>query len=78
MELEPEVKVPGLECNRSLLEGVPFVNHMVIEEPGYEIFFIDVFGDQAFQRWDDIHKFGVDSHGPRCKEIDNVDEVSTI
>ncbi|GKE55764.1 hypothetical protein Tco_1494949, partial [Tanacetum coccineum] len=41
--------------------GVPFVNHMVIKEPGYEIFFIDVFGDQAFQRWDDIHKFGVDS-----------------
>ncbi|GKE13906.1 hypothetical protein Tco_1421483, partial [Tanacetum coccineum] len=29
MELEPEVKVPGLECNRSLPEGVPFVNHMV-------------------------------------------------
>ncbi|GJT43597.1 hypothetical protein Tco_0952312 [Tanacetum coccineum] len=29
MELEPEVKVPGLECNRSLPEGVPFVNNMV-------------------------------------------------
>ncbi|GJW04727.1 reverse transcriptase domain-containing protein [Tanacetum coccineum] len=25
MELEPEIKVPGLECNRSLPEGVPFV-----------------------------------------------------
>ncbi|GJR32151.1 hypothetical protein Tco_1108383 [Tanacetum coccineum] len=26
-ELEPEVRVPGLECNRSLLEGVQFVNN---------------------------------------------------
>ncbi|GKD73443.1 hypothetical protein Tco_1331725 [Tanacetum coccineum] len=33
MELEPEIKVPGLECNRSLPEGVPFMNNMVIEEP---------------------------------------------
>ncbi|GJT80230.1 hypothetical protein Tco_1054572 [Tanacetum coccineum] len=28
IELEPEVKVPGLECNRSFPEGVPFVNNM--------------------------------------------------
>ncbi|GJU91791.1 hypothetical protein Tco_1304214 [Tanacetum coccineum] len=34
MELEPEVKVPGLDYDRSLFEGVPFVNNMVIEEPG--------------------------------------------
>ncbi|GJT32176.1 hypothetical protein Tco_0922595 [Tanacetum coccineum] len=61
MELEPEIKVPGLECNRSLPDGVPFVNNMVIKEPEYGIFFTDVFGDQAFQRWDDIHKVGVDS-----------------
>nr|GEZ15687.1 retrovirus-related Pol polyprotein from transposon TNT 1-94 [Tanacetum cinerariifolium] len=54
MELEPEVKVPGLKCNRSLPEGVPFTNNMVIEEPEYETFFTDVFGDQAFQRWNDI------------------------
>ncbi|GKC59789.1 hypothetical protein Tco_1087387, partial [Tanacetum coccineum] len=61
MELEPEIKVPGLECNRILPEGVPFVKNMVIEEPEYEIFFPDVFGDQAFQRWNDIHKVVVDS-----------------
>ncbi|GJV48232.1 hypothetical protein Tco_1438444 [Tanacetum coccineum] len=61
MELEPEVKVPGLECDRSLPEGVPFANNMVIEEPEYVIFFTDVFGDQEFQRWNDIHKVGVDS-----------------
>ncbi|GJR27213.1 hypothetical protein Tco_1103445 [Tanacetum coccineum] len=48
----------------SLIEGVPFVNNMVIKElnkPEYGIFFTDVFGDQAFQRWNDIHKVGVDS-----------------
>nr|GEX22218.1 hypothetical protein [Tanacetum cinerariifolium] len=50
MELELNVKVPGLECNMSLLEGIPFVNNMVIEKPEYGIFFTDVFGDQAFQR----------------------------
>nr|GFB54264.1 hypothetical protein [Tanacetum cinerariifolium] len=32
MELEPEIKVPRLECNRSLPEGVPFVNNMVIRK----------------------------------------------
>ncbi|GJT65153.1 retrovirus-related pol polyprotein from transposon TNT 1-94 [Tanacetum coccineum] len=42
MELELKVKVPRLECNRSLPEGVPFVNNMVIEEPEYGIFFTDV------------------------------------
>ncbi|GJR38587.1 hypothetical protein Tco_1214271 [Tanacetum coccineum] len=61
MELEPEIKVPGFECNRSLPEGVPFINNMVIKELEYVIFFTDVFGDQAFQRWNDIHKVGVDS-----------------
>ncbi|GJZ56514.1 hypothetical protein Tco_0611707 [Tanacetum coccineum] len=61
MELKPEVKVLGLECNKSLPEGVPFVNNMVIQEPAYGIFITDVFGDQAFQRWDDIHKVGMDS-----------------
>ncbi|GJR93937.1 hypothetical protein Tco_0266111 [Tanacetum coccineum] len=61
MELEPEIKVHGLECNRSLPEGVLFVNYMVIQELVYEIFFTDVFGDQAFQRWNDIHKVREDS-----------------
>nr|GEX88228.1 hypothetical protein [Tanacetum cinerariifolium] len=51
----------GLECNRSLLEGVPFVHNMVIEEPEYRIFFTYVFGDQAFQRWYDIRKVRIDS-----------------
>ncbi|GJZ06860.1 hypothetical protein Tco_0540653 [Tanacetum coccineum] len=36
MELEPETKTPGLECNQTLLENVSFVNNMVIEEPEME------------------------------------------
>ncbi|GJY55313.1 hypothetical protein Tco_0454428 [Tanacetum coccineum] len=47
-ELELEIRIPSLECNRSLLEGVPFVNNMVIEQPKYGMFFIDVFGEDAF------------------------------
>ncbi|GKE91884.1 hypothetical protein Tco_1572979 [Tanacetum coccineum] len=61
IELEPKIKVHGLECNRGLPEGAPFVRNMVIEEPEYEIFFTDVFGDQSFQRWNDTHKVRVDS-----------------
>ncbi|GJT65151.1 hypothetical protein Tco_1016631 [Tanacetum coccineum] len=56
MELEPEIKIPGLECNRTLPKHVLFVNNMVIEEPEHGIFFTDEFGDQAFQRWSDIDK----------------------
>ncbi|GJT53060.1 hypothetical protein Tco_0988114 [Tanacetum coccineum] len=61
MELEPEIKVPGMEYNHSLPEGVPFVNNMVIEEPEYRIFFIDVFSNQAFQIMSDVNKVRVDS-----------------
>ncbi|GJR03390.1 hypothetical protein Tco_0526374 [Tanacetum coccineum] len=50
MKLEPETRIPGLECNQALPENVLFINNMVIEEPEYVIFFTDEFGDQAFQR----------------------------
>ncbi|GJV94041.1 hypothetical protein Tco_1541854 [Tanacetum coccineum] len=60
-ELEPEVHIPGIECNRSLPEGVQFVNNKVIEHPENMIFFIDVFGDEAFQRISDINKVDVDT-----------------
>ncbi|GJU22101.1 hypothetical protein Tco_1155443 [Tanacetum coccineum] len=43
-ELEPKIKVPGLECNISLPEGVLFVNNLVVEEHEYRIFFTDMFG----------------------------------
>ncbi|GKA02515.1 hypothetical protein Tco_0675180 [Tanacetum coccineum] len=61
MKLEPEIRVPGLECNRSLPKDVPFVNNIVIEEPEYSMFFIDVFGDEAFQRLSDINKVRVNA-----------------
>ncbi|GJX73607.1 hypothetical protein Tco_0312202 [Tanacetum coccineum] len=61
MEFEPEIKIPGLECNRALPENVLFVNNMVIEEPEHGIFFTDDFGDQAFQRWSDINKVGIEA-----------------
>ncbi|GJU31560.1 hypothetical protein Tco_1175149 [Tanacetum coccineum] len=61
MELEPETRIPGLECNRALPKNVLFVNNMVIEEPEYGIFFTDEFGDQAFQRWSDIDKVGMEA-----------------
>ncbi|GJW45045.1 hypothetical protein Tco_0073844 [Tanacetum coccineum] len=61
MELEPKIKIPGLECNRSLPENVLFVNNMVIEEPECGIFFTDEFGDQVFQRWSDIDKVGMEA-----------------
>ncbi|GKC55004.1 hypothetical protein Tco_1077749, partial [Tanacetum coccineum] len=60
-ELEHEVRIPRLECNRSLPEGVSFVNNLVIEQPENGTFFIDVFGDEAFQRMSDIQKVDVDS-----------------
>ncbi|GJT67765.1 hypothetical protein Tco_1019245 [Tanacetum coccineum] len=61
MELEPKTKIPGLECNQTLPENVLFVNNMVIEEPEYGIFFTDEFRDQAFQRWSDIDKVGMEA-----------------
>ncbi|GJT79335.1 hypothetical protein Tco_1053677 [Tanacetum coccineum] len=60
MELEPEIRIPRLECIRALPENVPFINNMVIEEPEYGIFFTDEFGDQAVQRWSDINKVGIE------------------
>ncbi|GJV89082.1 hypothetical protein Tco_1533020 [Tanacetum coccineum] len=61
MELEPETRIPRLECNRALPENVPFINNMVIEELEYGIFFTDEFRDQAFQRWSDIDKVGMEA-----------------
>ncbi|GJV15498.1 3-oxoacyl-[acyl-carrier-protein] synthase II, chloroplastic-like protein [Tanacetum coccineum] len=61
MELELETKIPGLECNQALSKNVSFVNNMVIKEREYGIFFTDVFGDQAFQRWSDIDRVGMEA-----------------
>ena len=61
IEAEPEIKVLGLECNRSLPDGISFVNYTVIKEPEYGIFFIGEFGNEAFQRWSDIELAGIDA-----------------
>ncbi|GJT42452.1 hypothetical protein Tco_0951167 [Tanacetum coccineum] len=61
MKVEPKMRILALECNMSLPEGVPIVNNMVIEEPEYGIFFIDVFGDECFQKWSDINKVRVET-----------------
>nr|GFA95535.1 hypothetical protein [Tanacetum cinerariifolium] len=61
MKLEPETRILGLECNRALFENVSLVNNMVIEVPMYGIFFTDEFADQAFQRWSDIDKVGMEA-----------------
>ncbi|GJX34021.1 hypothetical protein Tco_0245578 [Tanacetum coccineum] len=61
MEFEPAIHIPALECNESLPKNVLFVNNMVIEEPEYGMFFIDVFGDEAFQRMNDIHKVDIET-----------------
>ncbi|GKA58095.1 hypothetical protein Tco_0757283 [Tanacetum coccineum] len=44
-ELKPEIRILGLEFYRSIPKDVPFFNNMVIEEPEYGMFFIDVFGN---------------------------------
>ncbi|GJX29310.1 hypothetical protein Tco_0237389 [Tanacetum coccineum] len=61
MELEPKTRIPGLECNRALPENVSFINNMVIKEPEYGNLFTDEVGDQAFQRWSDIDKVGMEA-----------------
>ncbi|GJX71130.1 hypothetical protein Tco_0308301 [Tanacetum coccineum] len=59
--LPPLENLQGASSSSESFEGVPFVNNMVIEEPEYEMFFIDFFGDEAFQRMSDINKVGVET-----------------
>jgi hypothetical protein len=58
IESEPEVKVPGLDCDRSVPEGITFVNNTVLETPERGLCFTDEYGDLAFQSWSDIDKAG--------------------
>ena len=59
IEIEPEISVPGLDCNRALPEGVTFVNNWVIEQPERGLFFTDEYGDPAVQRWANIDLAGI-------------------
>ncbi|GJU06050.1 hypothetical protein Tco_1122480 [Tanacetum coccineum] len=56
-----KVILEEIGINRSLPALEQFVNNKVIEYPEHGIFFIDVFGDHAFQRISDIHKVDVDT-----------------
>nr|GEV18786.1 hypothetical protein [Tanacetum cinerariifolium] len=60
-ELEPKVRILGLEYNISLPERMPFVNNLMIERPKNGLFFIDVFIDDAFYKMNDIQKVDVDT-----------------
>ncbi|GJV75097.1 hypothetical protein Tco_1506681 [Tanacetum coccineum] len=57
MELEHETYIASLHCRRELPESVKFVNNLVIEQPEHGTFFIYAFGEEAFQRVNDVHKF---------------------
>ena len=59
IKLEPEIKVPGLECDRSLPEGITFMNNVVFEVPERGLCFTDEYGNPAFQRWSDMDRAGV-------------------
>ncbi|GKD24234.1 hypothetical protein Tco_1230448 [Tanacetum coccineum] len=59
--IKPEVRIAGLECNRSLPEGISLVNNKVIKTPKHGIFFTDAFEEQVFQRVSHIHKVEVET-----------------
>lgn len=57
--MEPEIKVPGLDYDRSLPEGICFMNNVVLEVPERGMCFTDEYGNPAFQRWSDIDWAGI-------------------
>jgi hypothetical protein len=56
IEMEPKIKVPGLDCDSSLPEGITFMNNVVFEVLERGLCFTDEYGNPAFQRWSDIDK----------------------
>ena len=48
VEQEPEIKVPGLDCDRSLPDGIVFMNNVVFEVPERSLCFSDEYGNPAF------------------------------
>jgi hypothetical protein len=59
IESEPEIKVPGLDCDRSVPEGITFVRNIMLEHPERGLCFMDEYGNPAFQRWSDMDRAGV-------------------
>ncbi|GJY99772.1 hypothetical protein Tco_0517202, partial [Tanacetum coccineum] len=56
IELEPKTYIADLHYNRTLPERVSFMKNLVIEMHEHQIFFIDAFGEPAFQRMSDTQK----------------------
>ena len=50
VELEPEIRVLGLDCDRSLPEGINWLNNVVLEVLERGMCFTDEYGNPAFQR----------------------------
>nr|GEW52432.1 hypothetical protein [Tanacetum cinerariifolium] len=61
LELEPEVRIDGLECNRSLPEGIIFLNNKKIETLEHGIFFTNALDEQVFEMASDIHMVEVET-----------------
>ena len=59
IDSEPETKVPGLDCDRSIPEGITFMNNVVFEHPERGLCFMDEYGNPGFQRWSDMDRAGV-------------------
>ena len=59
IELEPEIKVPGLDCDMSIPEGITFMDNVVFEVAERGLCFTDEYGNPAFQRWSDIDRAGI-------------------
>nr|GEV47421.1 hypothetical protein [Tanacetum cinerariifolium] len=57
--IRSSLPVPGQVL--SLPKGVPFVNNLVTKHPKNGLFFIDVFGDEALQKMNEIYKVDVDT-----------------
>ncbi|GJX30057.1 hypothetical protein Tco_0238136 [Tanacetum coccineum] len=67
MELDPETYIVGLHYNRTLPKGVQFVKNLVIEKPEHGLFFIDAFGEEAFQRVHGTDSRMIDEHPDKDK-----------
>lgn len=59
VQMESEIKVPGLDCDRSLPKGINFINNVILEEPERGLCFTDEYGNPTFQRWSDIDRPGI-------------------
>lgn len=48
-----------MDCDRSLPDGIVFMNNVVFEVPERGLCFTDEYGNPAFQRWSDMDWVGI-------------------